>query len=399
MRHAEAVAPAQKPIQRIEDMFMQIVSAALAQASLFTTGIPSADLAVECSGTALVSATADPHYSPAIIHNPPTRAPDLPASISFKAVLAVQSVTPGCAVLADKYGIDLDGASLLVDVSAAEFSAFSLKLAEEAADAAVGQQASFKVSQHFTYALGGYLPLFSVAHEESLSIGAPLTIKTVAGTVTMHVGKAYEVDEASVYGVKPPAQMSDVEKVAAAQLIAGTIVTTQAGSGWGLGHAYDSLLFNDLEPRTIAAKAAYKDSLVGVLDQLAALTYPPALFFDFGVGGSGGYPLAGELNKLSAIEGVFAPAETTALLFKYPTLGLAGFGADNCLNVAPQGLETVLKQALATETLTSLQKHGFKSMVGYIGGGYLNITGCFPEAKTPAIKALAASLGDKLAAP
>jgi len=360
-------------------------------------GVPVAALTVHCSGTGIVSATANPSFKPALIHHPATRVPDLPATIGFDAVVDVQSLSAGCQVLADKYGIDLSGASLNMHAGASEALSdpplFSLMLAQLAATDAVGQPVTFTLTQSFPYQIGNQLPLYPVLHSEGLNLSAPLVIETEPAELSLELEKGYKVDVQAVYGITPADQLSDNDKLSAALVVESALTGKIAAGDSELGYIFETLLLDDLKPTAKSALPAYKDGLVDFLDQIAALPYQSS-FFSFPVGGAGGAAIANALAQLSNVPGVLADGEGPTLLVKYPELALLGLGT--CFAAGPDALTDALQTALATPSLTMIQKAGFTDVTDEIAHGYLNITACYPEAHEPAVKALSIALAKKL---
>ena len=245
-------------------------------------------------------------------------------SLGFKSNLEILSKDPGCEALTEKYRIFLGTLSAFGGISPAIESETYLisELKNQIVDLKLNQQIGFQLA-------GGYLPLFPLVHEESLSLS--FKVGKISGTV------ALPFDLNWVYSVNKLENFSDIEKLSLAEKI-----TTLAFKG-----DFHSLMLK-LEPHQTILKKSYAQLIWKSFKQYADTPYANQVL-QFHVGGEGsftGAPLAVKLNKISHIPDLFTSAEIVQLLSDFPTWILAGYSGNDCLNFSEKDLEIFLESAL-----------------------------------------------------
>lgn len=284
------------------------------------------DLAIDCTIQAEVISVTNAHYSPgAPAHH---RFPGIEPSLTAQGTLKVVEQSAGCDVLQTKYGVKVSELAFAAWVNPPAPVDKNDKLG------LIGQKYEMKLNQYIDYqSVNGYLPLFGLAHSESLSFSF--------SSPTLSVGAPVNFDVNSVYNIKSVEEMSDVEKLSLATKIKDSNLMFTADF-----HS----LFLSLKPNLPELKKAYAFLIWGGFNNYTQNKYYDSSILKFHVGGPGsftGQPLAVKFNEISHVPGLFSSIEIAQLITDYPTWLLSAYGADQCLSYTEKELEMALENISA----------------------------------------------------
>ena len=334
------------------------------------------DLALNCEASGQVIATGNATYSSA--QEPKFRMPYIPAKGGFQATIEISQLSAGCAPLAAKYGLKLEGAK--VPASVGLIGAHSLAETQAAAQAYAGKKVALKLVQQFGYVMGkeGSLPLYPLVHAESMYLQFGDINSSGAIPLAINAGLAH--------GVKPLDTLSDIEKLSLAEKASGLVALGQFGD-------FSALLVK-LKPLTPSLQKLYGQLILKALHALAAKPeqYQALQFHVGGKGTQDGAPLAKAFNELTQA-GIFSPLEVEDALFEFPALLLTGSpeAKNTCLNAGGEVLLATLNYLAAKlPVLTAQEKYLWKDSTHALTGKVMY--GACPLALNPAIQELATTI-------